>query len=101
MPLVLRNYHFFTINGYVPLPVDPYVFKNIQTNSFFVLWVDDIIPISPTLNKLSYMKELIASKYKIKDMGKLQDYLGISIIRNCPERSLVLTQKIYARKNSR
>lgn len=34
-----------------------------------MFWVDDIIPIAATLNELSYMKDLIASQYEIRDMG--------------------------------
>lgn len=61
-----------------------------------MLWVDDIIPIVATLSELSYLKDLNASKYEIQDMGDLQDYLGISVIRNHLARSLILSQELYS-----
>lgn len=44
------------------------------------------------------MKALLQFKYELSDLGDLQEYLGISIIRFRTDRSLILSQSAYAKK---
>lgn len=53
-----------------------------------ILEVDDVILISRTLDGIQQTKQILTVKYEVRDMGELQDYLGLIIVRDLPTRML-------------
>lgn len=92
---------FLTSRGYAPLVVDPCILRNATSSNLFIIWVDDIIPIAKSLSDIAKMQAMLESKYELRDLGELQEYLGISIVRNRQERSLFLSRIDYAKEISK
>ena len=60
-------------------------------------YVDDIVLLSWTkdLQKLEQFREMLMNQYKMRDYGELNWFLGIRVIRDCPNRKLWLCQDSY------
>ena len=43
----------------------------------YLLWVDDIVILSHSQNVLNEAQSELSSKFNMKDLGKLSDFLGI------------------------
>lgn len=59
-------------NGFLPLPSDPCVLCN-ERGEMYIVWVDDIIVITPDLARIEYMKAILSNAYEIRDLGELID----------------------------
>ena len=72
-----------------------YIKKNTTTLTIIAVYVDDLIVITNTVEEMTWVKETLASQFKMKDMGKLHYCLGITIEQNEGEKCLWLHQKQY------
>ena len=54
-----------------------------------VIWVDDLIIAASDENALKSVKEMLASRFQMKDLGKLKHFLGIDFVQsdNCVKMS--------------
>eukprot|EP00963_Diacronema_lutheri_P014467 scaffold2931_cov1286-Pavlova_lutheri.AAC.1 len=59
---------------------------------YICFYVDDILIASLDPESINQVKQLIKKKYKITDMGEAKHFLGMTIIRNRPERKMILHQ---------
>ena len=59
---------------------------------YICFYVDDILIASPDPKSISKVKQLIKKKYKITDLGEAKHFLGMTIIRNRPARTMILHQ---------
>ena len=53
------------------------------------VYVDDLILITATAEKMQRMKESLTIQYKMTDMGKIHYCLGVSIVQNESEKEPV------------
>ncbi|KAK1418428.1 hypothetical protein QVD17_27572 [Tagetes erecta] len=86
---VLVNY------GFIQSKCDHSLFiKNSGSNIVVALvYVDDIIITGDSLNEINAVKQLLNSKFMIKDLGLLKYFLGIEVIRT--DEGLCLSQRKY------
>jgi len=77
------------------------IFTNKWLTVFF--YVDDIVAICQTkdLPKLHQFKEALMDRYELRDMGPLNWFLGIRILRDRQQRKLWLCQDSYIEKIAR
>ena len=54
----------------------------VGSDLVIVVYVDDILIIGRNKIVIQDFKDFFRKKFNIKDMGEIQDYLGIEIIRN-------------------
>ncbi|CAH9052299.1 unnamed protein product [Cuscuta europaea] len=74
-------------------------FKN--TNSvpvFLLIYVDDMLIISPCLKSIMYVQKCLCENFAMKDLGDAKRILGINIIRDRSKHTLVLNQISYVEK---
>lgn len=88
---------FLISQDFSPLPSDPCVFQNCSRD-LLVIWVDDIVGVASSPSHIKNLDTLLSSRYAIRDLGPLTEYLGLSIHRDRPSRSLYLTQPEYIQK---
>lgn len=93
--LTITNY--LRLHGFTSLPSDPCVLQNAQ-GDLLVLWVDDIIIISETLQGIANIKRILSAEYEIHDLGELTDYLGLTISRARSTKTLYVTQHVYIQR---
>ncbi|TYJ97931.1 gag/pol protein [Cucumis melo var. makuwa] len=79
---------------------EPYVYKKINKEkvAFLVLYVDDILLIGNDVAYLTDVKAWLAAQFQMKDLGEAQYVLGIQIIRDRKNKTLVLSQATYIDK---
>ena len=59
------------------------------------VYVDDIIIAAKTDEQLKHVKSALAKQFKIKDMGKLHYFLGMSVVQDDIHKSVWISQPIY------
>jgi hypothetical protein len=80
--------------GFVCITADESVYVN---ESLIVgVYVDDLIIVSPHLEKIEKFKKDIKKKYDVKDLGELSLILSMRWTRNRGERISFLSQETYA-----
>jgi len=84
----LRNMNFKCIE------VDQSVLKCITTEGecYLCFYVDDILLASKNPQLIEKIKDTLKKRYKVTDLGEAKNFLGISIYRNRPERTMEMDQ---------
>ncbi|KAL0549438.1 hypothetical protein IC582_013920 [Cucumis melo] len=78
----------------------PCVYKRItnSTVAFLVLYVDDILLIGNDVGHLTDIKKWLATQFQMKDLENAQYVLGIQIVQNRKNKTLVMSQPSYIDK---
>jgi hypothetical protein len=77
---------------------DPSVFINRDKSLIVGLYVDDMIILGRSLDKVILFKERFGKLYKLKDMGGISTFLSLEITRNRASRTRTVSQKSYLLK---
>ncbi len=81
--------------GFNQSPADPCVFIRHKSEAIVAVYVDDLIVLTKTIEDMISLKECLADRFRMKDMGELHYCLGISIERDEEKKSLYMHQKQY------
>ncbi|CAH9067875.1 unnamed protein product [Cuscuta epithymum] len=74
-------------------------FKNTSSVPvFLLLYVDDMLIISPSLNAIKDVQKCLCANFAMKDLGDAKRILGINIVRDRSKRTLTLNQISYIEK---
>ena len=87
-----------TENGFVQNDADHCVYsrKSEKEKVILLVWVDDLIIAASNNTLLSDVKEMLKSRFKMKDMGPLKHFLGIDFRQS--EGEIKMTQKRHVEK---
>ncbi|KAI1667156.1 Gag-Pol polyprotein [Pyrenophora tritici-repentis] len=83
--------------GFDPLESDLCVFKHLD-GSLILAYVDNIIFITATKQRIKEIKEAVYKKYKCRDLGPISHYLGLRIRRSRPSRLIEISMESYVDK---
>lgn len=93
---MLLNNHLIE-NGFVQNNADHCVYsrESESENVIFLVWVGDLIIAASNNTLLSNVKEMLKSRFKMKDMGPLKHFLGIDFKQtvskiNMTQRRLIM-----------
>ena len=81
--------------GLIRSKEDPNLYISQEANIILLLWVDDILIFSPNKEAVQSIKAKLSEKYRMSDLGPVQQFLGIQIERNRQIRTLRIHQKPY------
>lgn len=70
-----------------------YVYKNEKKVIYILLYVDDIILAGNNIVKMKEVKSSLKNRFKMKELGNLNSFLGIKITRS--ENGMFLSQSCY------
>jgi len=84
--------------GFKPLGIEPCILVNKEEGLIICLYVDDLALISPNINSINSFIKNIKKYFNIKELGPIQDYLGIDINYNLDKQVLKLSQERYIDK---
>jgi len=62
---------------------------------FAILYVDDITILGNSISRINSLKESLASRYEMTDMGEIQSYLGVNITRDHANCTMEINQTDY------
>lgn len=75
---------------------DPCVYYNIKMEIYITVWVDDILLFASQKSTLDDVKEKLQKKLNMKDLGKVNQCLGLNITRT--SNSVMLDQEKYIKE---
>ena len=84
--------------GFLQSTSDPCIYRDSggDTPFFIGVYVDDIVLAGCDQRKMKEVKEALAHKFNIKDMGKLHYFLGIKVIQDEKTGDIWIGQPAYA-----
>jgi hypothetical protein len=87
-------------HGYQASTSDPSLFmqQGQAGRTFIPVWVDDLLVISETEQGVKAVKEVLGSKYAIKDLGEVKTYLGMQVQRDRAAGWMQLSLTKYIRE---
>ena len=82
--------------GYVQSPNEPCIYKKGSKDLYTIvaLFVDDFFVFSNNTNETVFLKRELKSKFKIKDMGRIKECLGMSVSFD-ENKNIILNQRQY------
>jgi hypothetical protein len=83
--------------GFQPLKVDNCVYIN-KSGVILVTYVDDMLITGPDINEIDRVKKALKEEFEMDDLGPVNYFLGVRIIRNRQNRSIALIQDAYISK---
>ncbi|CEM02628.1 unnamed protein product [Vitrella brassicaformis CCMP3155] len=83
--------------GFVRHPQEPCVYLHKDNNILLVVFVNDILIVSEQ-EGVTWFKQQLSSVFATKDLGEVDIFLGLKIIRDRQERTLQITQPQYIDK---
>ncbi len=83
--------------GFVQSSADPCVFVQTEEGDLTIVavYVDDLIILTKTPEKMKEVKQSLEGRFKMKDLGKLHYCLGISIDHDEDGKCIRMHQKQY------
>ena len=63
--------------------------------TIIILYVDDIMILSDSIDNIKQVKAALISRYEMTDLGEISSYLGVNIKRNRSKRTLEIDQSQY------
>ena len=82
--------------GFTQSASDPCIYKDAGGGAFFIgVYVDDIILAGRNDKRIKEVKDALAMKFDIKDMGKLHYFLGIKILQDDKSKNIWIGQPNY------
>ena len=77
---------------------DPCIYKS-KTGDFYIgVYVDDIVLAEKSEARIQEVKRMLASQFDIKDLGKLNYFLGISVVQDLGAHTTWMGQPAYIQK---
>jgi hypothetical protein len=67
----------------------------ISKHVLLLLFVDDMLLFAPKLDTIRIVKELLYSKYQMSDLGPVQQFLGLQVVRDRQARAIHINQAPY------
>src|SRR5712671_7412960 len=97
-----QQFHgFLTGIGFMQTHTDAGVYVNHQREGdgpiIIILYVDDITILGRLLIAIDRLKDQITKRYEVTDLGNIESYLGIRILRDCSIKRLTIDQSGYVK----
>ena len=84
--------------GYRRVDEDHSVYIYQQNGIIIAIYVDDLLLIGPSLSDISLLKTELSHRFRIKDLGPINFYLGMHVTRDRPNRRIYVHQSAYIRR---
>ena len=83
--------------GFAQTTSDPCLYVSTEGEMFVVaVYVDDIVLAGKSDRKMSEVKNALASRFDVKDMGELHYFFGVKIIQDEEDGKVWIGQPAYA-----
>ena len=76
--------------GLNPLKTDQSIYANKDFTIILIVYVDDIIALSPKAEKIDSLYNNLSKTINIKDLGPISKFLGIEIFRDKANKTISL-----------
>ena len=84
--------------GFKQTTSDPCLYVSMEGEPFIIaVYVDDILLAGKTDQKIKEVKSALSSQFNVKDMGKLEYFLGVNVVQDLPNGKVWLGQSSYTK----
>ena len=89
--------NFLKSLGYNKCESDPCLYSLVNESSeiYVAVYVDDILISSKDCNKINELKNKLSNRYKMKDLGHLNYFLGVNVEQSVVNSKICLNQEVY------
>ena len=84
--------------GFDLLESDDCLYFSPETRIIIVTYIDDFLIVARSITKINKLKEQLADKFAIKELGPVEYFVGVRIVRDRANRKIYLCQDAYIRK---
>jgi hypothetical protein len=84
--------------GFVQSDADPCLLTHPDKNLTLLVYVDDILIASKSIESINWFKSEFGKVFKIKDLGEVKKILGVQVTRDRKKRIVKLDQAHYIRE---
>jgi hypothetical protein len=84
--------------GFEPMTSDMCLFKNDSLSALLILYVDDVLVAARMIEDIKQIEGILSSFYELKRFGEVQEFLGISIVRDREKKQIFLHQKNFTER---
>jgi hypothetical protein len=81
--------------GFEPLDADICLFRHKKKGILVVLYVDDLLVAARTVDLVNWVRDQLANKYELKELGEVKRFLGFDVIRDRTARKIFISQESY------
>lgn len=90
-------YDYLCVNFFTQNPADLCVYtRETKGQKVIVIWIDDLLIAAYDDNVSRNVKEMLTAKFPIKDLGKLESFLGIDFQQT--DHCVKMSQERYVKK---
>jgi hypothetical protein len=72
-----------------------YVYSHDHAEVILIVYVDNLLYMSPSLSEIKRMKKLLVDKFQMRDLGPASTFLGMRITRDRSKKLLIIDQQVY------
>ena len=84
--------------GFNPLKTEQSIYIREDKSIILIAYIDDIIVITLKIEDISELFNKLAKSIDLKNIGEINEFLGIEITRNRQKRTISLNQSRYTEK---
>ena len=86
--------------GFKASDADPglFIYNGKSSNTYLLVYVDDILITASSLEAVSTVKERLMATFDARDLGEVNHYLGMKIIRDRGSRTISMSQELMVRE---
>src|ERR1700743_2931993 len=84
--------------GLYPLKSDQSIYLSKTEDAILIAYIDDLIILAPKEQHIQSIYDQLARSIEIKDLGDIDEFLGVEITRNRQKRTISLHQSHYIDK---
>jgi transposase InsO family protein len=78
----LKIHAFLVKIGFVRSSADPCLYIDVKRHLYITIWVDDLLIVGKNGTDIAKVKAQLSGEFKMKDLGKLEHFLGMRISRH-------------------
>jgi hypothetical protein len=74
-----------------------YVYSHNHAEVILIVYIDNLLYMSPSLSEIKRMKQLLTDKFQMRDLGLASTFLGMQITRDQSKKLLMIDQQAYTK----
>jgi hypothetical protein len=92
----LKIHAFLVKIGFIRSSADPCLYNDLKRNLYITIWVDDLLIVEKHEPDIANIKAQLSREFEMKDLGKLEHFLGMRISRH--DSGISIDQNGYIRQ---
>lgn len=77
--------------GYEAIPSDLYLFRHKETGILVILYVDNLLISTRTVNIINTARDRLKAHFELKELGNVKRFLGFDIVRDHRARKIFIS----------